>query len=100
LRQADRLPRGGGGCGAPLNVLSGGNRKWLLYCPRDGSHHLTALTVTAQEQEQGRCSLLGGSVYAMSSMDLRSRYISNISPVPLRLTYKLLDVSPPHSSLP
>ncbi len=28
-----------------------------------GSHHLTALTVTAQEQEQeqGRCSLLGGS---------------------------------------
>ena len=36
-------------------------QKVAAVLSKGGLHHLTALTVTAQEQEQGRCSLLGGS---------------------------------------
>ncbi len=37
-------------------------QKVAAVLSKGGLHHLTALTVTAQEQEQGRCSLLGGSI--------------------------------------
>ncbi len=38
----------GEGCRVQLSVLSRGHRKWLLYCPKGGSHHCAA-----QEQEHG-----------------------------------------------